>query len=136
MREFCLNPLLLRWHHRALIDTNTDGIPDAAQGTPPAPNSSDDYIVAQTVYNDSSFGGPMMDSIDNAGRTSETQSDLLGHTIRTIENLDNGTVEETDTNKDVTTEYQYDSSGRMVTMIAYNAKGSSNGVEEQATKYL
>ena len=33
-----------------LINVNGDGIPDAAQGIPPAPNSSDGYSVVKTVY--------------------------------------------------------------------------------------
>jgi RHS repeat-associated protein len=36
----------------------------------------------------------------------------------------------------VTVAYEYDSGGRLVTMAAYNAKGSGNGVQSQATKYL
>ena len=43
---------------------------------------------------------------------------------------------ETDTQQDVTVAYEYDSGGRLVTMTAYNAKGSGNGVQSQATKYL
>ena len=41
-----------------------------------------------------------------------------------------------DTDQDVTVDYQYDSAGRLVTMTAYNAKGSGNGVTPEATKYL
>ena len=75
-------------------------------------------------------------TIDNLGRINETQYDDAGRTVRTIQNYDNGDVDETDTDQDVTVEYQYDSGGRLVTMTAYNAKGSGNGVQEQATKYL
>ena len=48
----------------------------------------------------------------------------------------NGLPVETDTDSDITTAYQYDSSGRMVTMTAYDAKGAGNGVTAEATKYL
>ena len=75
-------------------------------------------------------------TIDNLGRINETQYDDAGRVVRTIQNYDNGTVDETDTEQDVTVEYEYDSGGRLVTMTAYNAKGSGNGVQEQATKYL
>ena len=43
---------------------------------------------------------------------------------------------ETDTDHDITVDYQYDSAGRLVTMTAYDAKGSGNGVTQEATKYL
>ena len=105
------------------------------------PNSSDNYLVSKTTYNDVSAAGRIVDSIDNLGRTNETQYDLLGRTVRTIQNYDDGTVEETDTAADLTTEYQYDSHGRMVTLIAYNAKGddsdpNNENVQEQQTEYL
>ncbi|MDD4269181.1 MAG: RHS repeat-associated core domain-containing protein, partial [Thermoguttaceae bacterium] len=70
------------------------------------------------------------------GRTGETQFDDAGRTVRTIQNYVNGTVQETDTDCDLTVDYQYDSGGRLVTLTAYNAKGSGHGVQEQATKYL
>jgi YD repeat-containing protein len=117
----------------ALIDANTNGIPDVADAAPPAPNSSDNYIVALTHYN--SAGRPYR-AIDNLGRINETQFDDAGRVIKTIQNYANGTVAETDTDQDVTVDYQYDSGGRLVTMTAYNAKGSAGGVQLQATKYL
>ena len=43
---------------------------------------------------------------------------------------------ETSTDKDVTVDYQYDAASRLVTMVAYDALGSGNGVQQQATKYL
>lgn len=117
----------------ALVDSNSSGIPDVAEAAPPAPNSSDNYIVGLTQYDSA---GRAYRSIDNLGRINETQFDDAGRTVRTIQNYDDGSVAETDTDQDVTVEYQYDSGGRLVTLTAYNAKGSGNGVQTQATKYL
>jgi RHS repeat-associated protein len=126
----------------AIIDTNADGIPDEAQGNAHEPNTSDDYLVSKTIYDPSiSATGRIMRSIDNAGRITETQTDLLGRTIKTIENFDDGVVDETDTDQDITVEYEYDSSGRMVTLIAHNSLGDdgdpgNENVQQQKTKYL
>lgn len=117
----------------ALIDSNANNVPDVAEAAPPAPNSSDNYIVGLTQYDSA---GRAYRSIDNLGRINETQFDDAGRTVRTIQNYDDGSVAETDTDQDVTVEYQYDSGGRLVTLTAYNAKGSGNGVQTQATKYL
>ncbi len=117
----------------ALIDANSNNIPDVAESAPPEPNSSDNYIVGLTQYNSA---GRAYRTIDNLGRINETQYDDAGRTIRTIQNYANGTVAETDTDCDSTVEYEYDSGGRLVTMTAYNAKGSGSGVQAQATKYL
>ncbi len=130
-----------------IFDTNgnliaaTDGNPLVSEQAPPSPNSSNNYIVSETVYNPRmSATGPIVDSIDNLGIISETQSDLDGRTLRTIDNyvaagLDqNGNPVAADTAEDVTTAYQYDTSGRLVTLTAYDANGSTL-VSEQ-TKYL
>jgi RHS repeat-associated protein len=117
----------------ALIDTDSDNIPDVAEAAPPEPDSSDNYIVALTEYD---AAGRAYRSIDNLDRITETQYDDAGRVVKTIQNYDDGTVEETDTDCDSTVDYEYDSGGRLVTMTAYNAKGSSNGVQSQATKYL
>jgi RHS repeat-associated protein len=124
----------------ALIDTNTNGIPDAAEAAPPQPYPQDpnslaglDFQLSLTEYDSA---GRAYRTIDNLGRTGETQFDDAGRTVRTIQNYVNGTVQETDTDCDLTVDYQYDSGGRLVTLTAYNAKGSGNGVQEQATKYL
>ena len=45
-----------------------------------------------------------------------------------------GNVLATDTEQDITVDYRYDSAGRLVTMTAYNADGTT--VTSQATKYL
>jgi YD repeat-containing protein len=111
--------------------------PDVVESTPPEPNTSDNYIVTKTVYNPRlSADGEIVDSIDNAGQITETQYDLLGRTIRTIDNYEDGTVDETDTDSDVTTEYQYDSFGRLATVTAIDAKGEGEGIADEATRYL
>ncbi len=124
----------------ALIDSNANGIPDVAESAPPQPYPQDanslagiDFQLALTEYD---AAGRAYRTIDNLGRTGETQFDDAGRTVRTIQNYVNGTVQETDTDCDLTIDYQYDSGGRLVTLTAYNAKGSGNGVQEQATKYL
>ena len=105
-----------------LIDTSpADGIPDVAENAPPAPNTSDDYIVSRTAYNPA---GDAYETIDNLGRINETLYDAAGRTVRTIQNFDgfaygasgsgfnsDGSVKETDTDHDVTVDYQYDAAG-------------------------
>ena len=120
-----------------LIDTDADGRPDVVEAAPPAPNASDDYLVTQTVYTPRlSAAGPIVDRVDNAGRIAETQYDLAGRAIRTIDNYDDGAVQETDTDQDVTIEYQYDAFGRLATLTAVNAKGDGEGIVEEETRYL
>src|SRR5271157_1411521 len=105
---------------------NSDGNPSVAEGTPPLPNSSSNYLVSQTVYNDTSATGPIVETINNAGVVTETQSDLMGRTIRTIQNYvaggltTYGNLENTDTAEDVTTDSLYDSSGRLAATVAYD----------------
>ena len=130
----------------AVLDADTNGIPDIAETVAPQPytaaNPSSlagiDFQLQRFEYN---AAGRAYRTIDNLGRIDETQFDDAGRTVRTIENYDNGTVEETDTEADITVDYEYDAAGRLVTMIAYNAKGDDSdpgneNVEAQATKYL
>ena len=107
---------------------NEDGILIEAAGTPPAPNTSDDYIVAQYLYNDA---GRMYHAVDNLGRITETRFDALGRTTKTIENYVDGVAGETETTTDRTTEYIYDTAGRLSIQRALNPKGTGNGVENQ-----
>ncbi len=121
-----------------LIDVDRDGIPDAAQAAHPSPDSSDDYIVSLTDYDSA---GRAYKTTDNLGRENWTIYDALGRTVKTIQNYDDGVVDETDLDCDSTVEYEYDSAGWLVTMIAMNAKGddsdpNNENVEPQATKYL
>ena len=141
-----------------LIDVDRDGIPDVAEDVPPEPLSLDpnslagiDFQLSVTQYN---AAGYAYRALDNLGRITETQYDLVGHVVRTIQNYDGlayggqgsgfdqyGFPLETSTECDVTVDYQYDSAGRLVTMTAYNAKGddddpNTENVEPQQTCYL
>ena len=104
-----------------------------AEAAPPAPDSSDNYVVGHVEYNDA---GRAYRTIDNVGRISESQYDDAGRTVRTIQNYADGAVAETDTQQDLTTEYEFDSGGRLVTVTTYNPKGLGGGVQQQSTKYL
>jgi hypothetical protein len=50
----------------------TNGLPSVVVNAPPAPDSSDDYIVSQTVYAAPTASGRMTETIDNAGRIDAT----------------------------------------------------------------
>ena len=125
----------------ALKDTDSDGIPNEAEAAPPVPYTIQnptslagiDFQLQLTAYNDAGWA---YRSIDNLGRVDETQYDDAGRIIKTIQNYANGTVEEADTDQDVTVDYEYDSGGRLATMTAYNALDTGNGVQTQATRYL
>ncbi|MCE9680644.1 hypothetical protein LZP69_16105, partial [Shewanella sp. AS1] len=67
----------------SLLDANSNGIPDVAEGTALEPNSSDDYLVSKLQYD---AAGQAYRQIDNAGRTTQTDRDLLGRTTAVIEN--------------------------------------------------
>jgi len=72
----------------------------------------------------------------------QTQSDLAGRTVSTIQNYDsselgsNGLPTQDDTAQDVMTAYQYDSAGRLATMTVYDAQGPGTTLQSQATEYL
>jgi RHS repeat-associated protein len=106
--------------------------PSVAETTsPPAPDSSADYMVSQTAYIDTAATGPIVDTTDNAGIVTQTQSDLLGRTVRTIQNYvsaglaANGLPTASDTAEDVTTDSLYDTAGRAAATVAYDATSSS-----------
>ena len=130
----------------AVLDADTNGIPDVAEAAAPLPYTAAnptslagiDFQLQRFEYD---AAGRAYRTIDDLGRIDETQFDDAGRTVRTIQNYDNGTVEETDTETDITVDYEYDAAGRLVTMTAYNAKGDDSdpgneNVEAQATKYL
>jgi RHS repeat-associated protein len=124
-----------------LIDADADEIPDVAQDTPPEPYTAQTLsslagLAFQLQLTQYDSAGRAYRTLDNLGRINETQYDDAGRTVRTIQNYSDGVVQETDTEQDSTVEYEYDSAGRLVTLIAYNAKGTGNGVEQQKTKYL
>jgi len=123
----------------ALIDANANGIPDQAESTRPptraesgASLAGTDFQLQITQYD---AAGRAYRTLDNLGRVNETQFDEAGRTIRTVQNYSNGTVEETDTECDLTVDYEYDARGRMVGMTTYNAQGSGQGVQTQSTRY-
>ncbi|NLX57968.1 MAG: RHS repeat-associated core domain-containing protein [Phycisphaerae bacterium] len=77
--------------------------------------------------------------INNMNQETRTYFDDLSRVIRVVENYDDydtSGVEEDDSDKDRTTEYEYDVCGRLATLIAKNPKGAGNGVEDQKTCYI
>lgn len=116
-----------------LIDADSDGIPDEAEGTPREPNTSDDYLVSKLEYDSA---GRNYRTLDNLGRVREQFFDMLGRTTKSVANYIDGTPSESETDTDQTVEFLFDDRGRLEEQIAYNPKGSGNGVEQQSTKYL
>ena len=138
-----------------VICSNPDHVPDVADANPPLPysynvsnSSGDAYIVSLTKYD---AAGLPYQTIDNLGRTNETLYDAAGRVVLTIQNYVPGgfynlpaagnsdtavhnDLKQGDTEQDVTVKYDYDSAGRLATMVAFNADGST--VTAQATKYL
>jgi RHS repeat-associated protein len=133
-----------------------DGLPWITEQSPlltyssNTPDSTGDaYIVSKTVYD---TAGRAYKTVDNLGRENWTLYDDAGRIVITIQHYDadglnreisasdtyqdvDSKLKNTDTEQDITAYYQYDSAGRLATMVAYNAKGSGD-IEEQATKYL
>jgi len=101
--------------------------------SPPAPNSSDGYIVTAYEYNS---GGHLYRVTDNKGRITEREFDLLGRESKRIENRVDGTPGETELATDRVTERVYDSAGRLWKLVAKNPKGAGQGVEDQVTQYV
>ncbi len=118
----------------SMIDENSNGVPDIAEGSAPSPNSSDNYMVSETQYN---AAGRAYRQIDNAGRISQTQFDLLGRATVVIQNYVDGQVSQNEaSDTDQTIQYEYDGKGRLATQIALNPKGLGNPIEYQKTRYL
>jgi RHS repeat-associated protein len=131
----------------SLIATN--GIPNMAEASNlRSPNSSPDYIVSQTAYTYDAMG-PVVSTTNNAGIVTWTQSDLAGNTLRTIQDFDgkaygqagsgfgsSGNVLDTDMAEDLTTDYHYDSAGRLATMTVYDAQGPGTTLQSQVTEYI
>ena len=116
-----------------LIDGDSDGLPDEAEGTPRAVNSSDDWITAQTQYD---AAGRAYRSIDNLGRIQHTTFDALNRVYRVISNYVDGQNGETEFDTDQRVVYEYLPGGQLELVRNFNAKGSGNGVEHQATRAL
>jgi len=100
--------------------------------TPPAPNTSDNYLVTHTDFD--SAGRPYR-SVDNKARIAETIFDALGRPTKAVENRVDGTAAEIELDTDRTTTLAYDSSGRLSQKTALNPKGLGAGVEQQVTRY-
>jgi len=100
----------------------------------PAPNTSDNVVVAKYVYDAAT--GRMTDVYDNKNTRTVRSYDDLGRVTKVVENYDDGTASETDFDKDRTTQYVFDSKGRLAYLKAVNAKGSGNGTEDQKTYYV
>jgi RHS repeat-associated protein len=116
-----------------LIDSNSNGIPDEAEGPPRLPNTSNDYIATKFEYDAAGFPNK---KTDNLGRIQENTFDRRGAVLKTIENFVDGTATETELDTDRTTETVYGNGGRIDKLRAYNPKGAGNGVQTQETKYL
>ena len=114
------------------------------------PNSSNNYIVTETVYDPTISSRGAHRRYDQQPRRKERDPvGLDGPHHRTIQNFDGlayGTQQAADSQlpaaqfwkpirtNDVTTDFQYDYGGRLVTQTAHDAKGSGKGVANEATK--
>jgi RHS repeat-associated protein len=102
--------------------------------TPPAPNTSDNYLVSKYEYDD---GGRTDRVTDNKGRVTKLTLDGLGRPIRQVENFTGaGTPLETDLDVNRTREYVFDASGRIWKQVVHNPKGAGQGVQLQITQYV
>ena len=75
-----------------------------------------------------------MQTINNAGIITQTQSDLDGRTVSTIQNYTTGSPHTSTLAQDVTTAEIYDADGRLSAEVAFDASGS--WVAPQETMYL
>jgi YD repeat-containing protein len=123
------------------LNVGSDGVPVVAEQNPQATDSSTNYLVSQTVYNAPTPAGQAVDAIDNAGIDDRTIYDPEGRVTRTIQDYTTGSGDFSggipaagDTGKDVTTDYKYDSAGRLAAQVAYDAKGTTTVAEQ--TTYL
>ncbi|MBA3684524.1 MAG: RHS repeat-associated core domain-containing protein [Planctomycetes bacterium] len=117
----------------ALIDGDSDGLPDEAEGAPRAPNGSDDWLATAIAYD---AGGRQHQVTDNLGRIAETRFDASGKVKATIENRIDGVPTESEPASDRLTEYLYNPGWQLATLRAHNAKGPGLGVQVQDTRYL
>jgi RHS repeat-associated protein len=99
-------------------------------------NTSDKYIATIYSYNQTDTSGRYNQVTANNGVVTRSYFDDLGRTVRTIENFSgDGNVTPTtsaDTNR--TTEYVFDSRGRLAWLSGKNPKGSE--VQAQKTYYV
>jgi RHS repeat-associated protein len=90
------------------------------------PESSETILVIRTNYDNKT--GQAIATIDPAGRETRIEYDNLGRTIRTIANYQ---PDEFGADKNVTVEYSYSKTGKILTLTAIN---SSTG--NQVTQYV
>ena len=106
------------------------GDPENPTTNAPNPNTTDYFHEADT--------GRQYLTIDNRNHKTHLTFDDLGRITKVIGNYtDNGSITETtagDVNR--TTEYHFDSVGRLEKIRARNPKGSGNGIHDQDTKYV
>lgn len=121
----------------SLVDYGRNGGATLSRpGTPPAPNTSDAYIVTMYEYD---AAGQQWKVTDNKAQIMRMYFDALGRVVKKVENWQESTfndvsptASELDTNR--TTDFVYDGSARLSQLKAYNPKGGM--VEVQTTKYV
>ena len=113
----------------------TNGVPSVPRAQPPG-SGSPNYIVTQTAYIDTSPAGPIVQTTNNAGIVTQTQSDLMGRTISTIQNYKTGSPSASYSDRDVATTDIYDPQGRLSAELTFNTVGGPGAPEAQETTYL
>jgi RHS repeat-associated protein len=102
--------------------------------TPPAPNTSDNYLV---THYDFDTGGRQDRMTDNLGRVAKQVFDGLSRPTDVIENFSgSGNPVETDLASNRHLTLVYDTVGRLSQRTALNPKGLGQGVESQTTTYV
>ncbi len=109
------------------------GLALSRPASPPAPDTSDAYIVNKVEFNSA---GRAHRAIDNKNRVQEKTFELMGRVTKTVQNYADGTTSETELDTDRTVVEEFDSSGRRSRSIAKNPKGSGQGVQDQITQYI
>lgn len=95
-------------------------------GTPPEPNTSDNYIVEKTLYDAS---GRVKDRIDNRGIVTRFEYDGLGRRTKHIENYVDGVP---GNDNDRTTTTAYNAAGKITSLTAVMPSGTPS----QTTTYI
>jgi YD repeat-containing protein len=124
-----------------LVDADSDGIPDEAENTAREPNDATHKayirVTKRIVTWNTSSPYMVVTTTANNGVVNRTEYDGYGRPIKVYENYVDGVVLETEANdEDRLTEREYNLAGQLATLIAYNPKGSGNGVEQQKTRYV
>jgi RHS repeat-associated protein len=113
---------------------NNGGSTFTRPATPPAPNTSNNYLV---THYDFDAGGRQNKTTSNLARVTQETFDGLGRTTKKVENFSGtGVPVETDLDLNRTTLLVFDASGRLSQLTALNPKGTGLGVESQITQYV